>query len=622
MKVLGPKDIGIRGFLIEYDSGFISPNDLKNKQIITEMKNLDFMQDLILYAVLQKYDTPNKNGRIYPESVLRRENDKYQLLIKNGGAINELNHPTCQRGDSQILTNEGWKFIKNISDSEEIYTLNEKNEIELKTIYERKIYPYNGKMIHLKGRNIDVSVTPNHNFPIINKNNKKRSTITAQEIFNNFQNPNDKLSNYYIPKNGNIKDINTKSNFIINGLEDNEFSFRAGERVKAIYKQNIVIPTEIFAAFMGIYLSEGCVSLSKIKKRNIILANGEESFYESSDYGYKISISQKSTEKIKLIDELMNLLPLEVHRDKRKNGTVEFNIHDRRLHKYLKALGKSHQKYIPDEVKNLHPYYLDILFKWFKIGDGRTIGKGNQSDVFSTSEKLINDLQEILIKSGGSGNIRREERNVDRYIKNDNGTNRLIKGENSKPMWFLNISKTMGIWLDRRFLKISEEEYNDNVYSVDVPNHIYYAKSNEKCHWTGNSSLIDLDRVSHSILETWWEGNALLGKLKLFTSPGWKKSGIISCKGDQAANLLMNGATLGISSRGVGSLKNVKGQNIVQEDFELVCFDLVSSPSTPGAYIFSDLEDRAQYEESVQERPEETNKITSLMNRLDNFLSK
>ena len=118
-----------------------------------------------------------------------------------------------------------------------------------------------------------------------------------------------------------------------------------------------------------------------------------------------------------------------------------------------------------------------------------------------------------------------------------------------------------------------------------------------------SSSLIDLDRVSHSILETWWEGKMLMGKIKLFTSPGWRKMGIVSTKGDQAAMLIMNGATLGISSRGVGSLKNVKGQNIVQEDFELVCFDLVSSPSTPGAYVFADLEDREQYQESIAETP-------------------
>jgi hypothetical protein len=143
---------------------------------------------------------------------------------------------------------------------------------------------------------------------------------------------------------------------------------------------------------------------------------------------------------------------------------------------------------------------------------------------------------------------------------------------------------------------------------------------NELNHPT--SSLIDLDRVSHSILETWWEGKVLMGKIKIFTTPGWKKMGIISCKGDQAAMLLMNGATLGISSRGVGSLKNVKGENIVQDDFELVCFDIVSSPSTPGAYIFKDLSDASKYQESVDETPVVDNKIKRLMGNLDSFLAK
>ena len=137
-----------------------------------------------------------------------------------------------------------------------------------------------------------------------------------------------------------------------------------------------------------------------------------------------------------------------------------------------------------------------------------------------------------------------------------------------------------------------------------------------------SSSLIDLDRVSHSILETWWDGKILMGKIKLFTSPGWKKMGIVSTKGDQAAMLIMNGATLGISSRGVGSLKNVKGQNIVQEDFELVCFDLVSSPSTPGAYVFSDPSEREQYQESEEKKPALDDRMMKLMGGLDKFLSK
>lgn len=137
-----------------------------------------------------------------------------------------------------------------------------------------------------------------------------------------------------------------------------------------------------------------------------------------------------------------------------------------------------------------------------------------------------------------------------------------------------------------------------------------------------SSSLIDLDRVSHSITETWWDGKILMGKIKLLTSPGWKKMGIVSTKGDQAAMLLMNGVTLGISSRGVGSLKSERGQNIVQDDFELVCFDLVSSPSTPGAYVFSDPSDREKFEESIEEKPIIDDRMKKLMGKLDNFLSK
>ena len=86
--------------------------------------------------------------------------------------------------------------------------------------------------------------------------------------------------------------------------------------------------------------------------------------------------------------------------------------------------------------------------------------------------------------------------------------------------------------------------------------------------------------------------------------------------------LLMNGATLGISSRGVGSLKQVKGENIVQDDFELVCFDLVSSPSTPGAYIFKDPSERDQYQEAEIKKPTLDSRMSKLMGNLDTFLSK
>ena len=141
------------------------------------------------------------------------------------------------------------------------------------------------------------------------------------------------------------------------------------------------------------------------------------------------------------------------------------------------------------------------------------------------------------------------------------------------------------------------------------------------------SSLIDLDRVSHIITEMWWDGHVLLGKLLLLTSPGFHERGIVSTKGDQAANLLRLGVTLGISSRGVGSLKKVGDRNEVQDYFELICFDLVSSPSTPGAYLFSEPNDRFKYEENLQEEKEQKaarglDKSLDLMSKLSDYLGK
>ena len=142
------------------------------------------------------------------------------------------------------------------------------------------------------------------------------------------------------------------------------------------------------------------------------------------------------------------------------------------------------------------------------------------------------------------------------------------------------------------------------------------------------SSLIDLDRVAHLITDMWWEGNVLMGKVKLLTSPGFHERGIVTSKGDVAANLMRQGVTMGVSSRGVGSLVKQGEQNEVQEDFELICFDLVSSPSTPGAYLYLNKEDRPTYEEKLEENNNVEvlgsgmDKSVDLMRRLSDYLGK
>ena len=98
-------------------------------------------------------------------------------------------------------------------------------------------------------------------------------------------------------------------------------------------------------------------------------------------------------------------------------------------------------------------------------------------------------------------------------------------------------------------------------------------------------STIDLSRVAINVDETWWEGNTLCGNVEIITSPGYRKYGIISCEGDQTANLLLEGIKIGLSSRGLGSVTSKMGVLMVGDDYELVGFDVVSDPSTHNAWF-------------------------------------
>lgn len=91
-----------------------------------------------------------------------------------------------------------------------------------------------------------------------------------------------------------------------------------------------------------------------------------------------------------------------------------------------------------------------------------------------------------------------------------------------------------------------------------------------------DSSVINLKNVSHNVSEISWNGDDLVGTIEILTTPS----------GNIARELIKNNVRLGISSRGLGSVKQISENTVeVQEDFELLCFDLVSSPSTRGAYM-------------------------------------
>ena len=91
------------------------------------------------------------------------------------------------------------------------------------------------------------------------------------------------------------------------------------------------------------------------------------------------------------------------------------------------------------------------------------------------------------------------------------------------------------------------------------------------------SSIINLQNVSHTVRKCWWDGDDVMGKVEILSTPA----------GNILKALFAAGITVGISSRGMGSVSEnlAEGTMTVEDDFELLCWDFVSTPSTHGAFM-------------------------------------
>jgi len=93
-----------------------------------------------------------------------------------------------------------------------------------------------------------------------------------------------------------------------------------------------------------------------------------------------------------------------------------------------------------------------------------------------------------------------------------------------------------------------------------------------------DSSVVELKNASHIIREAYMEGDVVYGSVEVLNTPS----------GKILQSLVESGVTLGISSRGVGSTRSDGEYQIVQDDFQLICWDFVSEPSTPGAFMMKE----------------------------------
>jgi len=97
-----------------------------------------------------------------------------------------------------------------------------------------------------------------------------------------------------------------------------------------------------------------------------------------------------------------------------------------------------------------------------------------------------------------------------------------------------------------------------------------------------DSDVVNLKNASHIVTDIWWDGQDVKGKVQLLNTPS----------GQILRSLVDGGVKLGISSRGLGSVAESAGLTTVQDDFQLICFDFVSEPSTTGAFMMKENKER------------------------------
>ena len=359
---------------------------------------------------------------------------KFKMKDAKAGVNYPPMHPHCFDQETEIYTNKGWKFFKDLDKSELVYTINPNTlNVEWQKPINYISYRYKGKMFYYENSRFNLMVTPQHKILVQNMDNsvKNKSWKLKEAIKVGRKSKNRMLSG--INWQGKIKNS----------------ELLAGEKVDI----------ELYLKFMAYWLADG----SCTKDRG----------------SYNIKIAQ--CENDWMYEELKEI-PFKIYKCKES-----LMIHNKELGNDLSKFGKCTEKYIPENIKELNPELIRIFLMAYAKTDGH-IRKGknwkgyqfNDSIVFfTTSDKMASDLGELILKAGGRpsyylNKIQGKE------IEFRNGKYRI-----NKDCWVISWNTQIHTWISN--LNISEVDYNDNVYCVEVLKYnTVLVRRNGKVCWSGN----------------------------------------------------------------------------------------------------------------------------------------
>lgn len=360
------------------------------------------------------------------------------------GHVNSFGDRSCFSDDTEILTENGWKLFQELREDEKVASLNKEDVLEYHVPDEIIIQNFNGKLLHFENWNIDLSVTSNHKMYVNSEHDKNF-------VF--------KEANKVTSKNG------MKKTCLYDAPEVEFFELDSSDDVVSNCKKDVIskVKMDDWLEFIGYYITEGSTHIHKSEKRYKSSVNSKE--YPKSVY--KVQISQSDKIHPEIFNKIKNCLDrLGFHYTISRNGNCYFMITNKQLALNLIKLGKSREKYIPREFLSVSKRQLKILFDAMMDGDGsitKTRKNNDKWTYYSSSKKLMDNMQEICIKLGYFINIKKVK------------TRDLYEGSI--------VFREKNI---RYYPKFKEEDYNGKVYCVNVKNHVIMVRRNGKAVFSVN----------------------------------------------------------------------------------------------------------------------------------------
>lgn len=370
--------------------------------------------------------------------------DFLKLFDDNSIDIVLYDPPYCYDEETQVFTKQGWKYFIDVLYEDEIATLNtDTNMLEYQKPIEVIKKRYTGKMIQIDSQSINLLVTPYHRMWIKN------------EFYGdyNFENAIDILDKkkIWFQKSCNYEGKEEKYFYLPEVLLNKPN--RYGEKIKPIKKINM----DVWLKFLGLFLAEGCTKTSMDNKHK-----------------YVICISQKKKEIRKIIKKVLDELGYNYHIQ-----PTDFILQDKQLWTYLSKFGKSGDRYIPEEIKNLSKRQLKILLDHLMYGDGtnKRYNKFNKqanqmyhyttNSYYTSSIKLMNDFSELAIKCGYGITISE-------------------KDQKTSIGYAIHLLKSDHFKVCRENIQ-EINNFDGYIYCLSVPNTTLLVKRKNRICWCGNS---------------------------------------------------------------------------------------------------------------------------------------